>query len=177
LSEQVIVVVTQPAAVVHHILCDRTRDLAPWLSGIDAIDLQSRETMADGSVRCVQSWRARANVGPLLAAHIDAAFLEWLAHTEWRPGELESRWTIEPRFLKTSARCEAKMSCAPAMGGRGTRVSIAFEFVELDRWAGGVLTLTRAILATHLRKLVEAAARLAESEAPGTPGPSNAPAA
>jgi len=166
-SEQLVVVVTQPAEAVHRILCERSDELVRWLTGIDAVALKSRETTADGSVHCVQSWRARANVPPVLAAHIDGAFLEWLARTEWRPGECESRWTIEPRFLKISARCQARVRCVAALGGRGTRVSIEFDLVGLERLTG-VGTLTRAILSTHFRKLVEAAARLAESERTST---------
>ena len=166
MSDQVIVVVTQPADVVQHILCERAHELAGWLSGIDAARLEKRETLPDGSVRCVHAWRARANVPPALAAHIDGAFLEWRARSESRPREYESRWIVEPRFLKSSPLCEGTITCAPALGGRGTRVCVEFDIVGVPESAG-VLTLARTILSTHFRMLVEAAARLAEAEREG----------
>jgi hypothetical protein len=92
-------VVVHPRERVWDALCERTCELAPYLDHIDSAELKSRETTAQGLVRCVHVWRARPNVPGVLAHHIDKGLLEWTGRTEWRAGEYESHWVVEPRSM------------------------------------------------------------------------------
>lgn len=159
MNERLVVVVMQPRARLHDALCERTCDLARYLDGIERAELESRETTPEGIVRCVHRWRARANVPALLEPHVDAGFLEWIGRTEWREGDYRSRWLVEPLFLGTAALCEGTIACEPAVGGRGTRVEIELAITGVQV-PSGAMRLTGSVLATHFRKLVDAATRL-----------------
>lgn len=162
MTQRSVMVVMHPRQRVWDALCERTWELAPYLEHIESAALESRQTTDEGVVRCVHVWRARAAVPALLARHIDPGLLEWTGRSEWRANEYESRWVVEPRSMQPSPLCEGTMRFSPAAGGRGTRVDL-----ELSLCAGpstaGWRTLTSTILATHFRKLVEAAARLIEA--------------
>jgi len=160
-NQRTVIVVHYPPEPLWNALCERTCDLAPYLDDIESAELQSKEETSEGLVRCVHSWRAAIDVPSVLAAHIDKDALEWTARTEWRTGEYESRWTIEPGFMNGSALCEATLRFSPAMGGRGTRLGLELDIFGIDR-SVGYKTVTSAFLAKHFRKLVEAATSLIE---------------
>jgi len=166
-KQRMVMVVRHPRDRLREALCERTCDLARYLDGIESAELRSCETAADGLMRCVHVWRARSGVPPLLAPHVDGAFLEWVGRTEWRADDYRSRWVVEPRFLKHGALCEATMSLSPAIGGSGTRVELELDLDGLQGPAG-FRTITTTILSTHFRKLVEAATRLIEEKPPDT---------
>lgn len=163
MKEQTVIVVMHPRDLIWEALCERTCDLARYLDDIENAELKSKETTPTGLVRCVHFWRARVNVPSLLAPHVDTDFLEWTGRTEWRASEYESRWVVEPRFLKDSALCEAIMKFSPAIGGRGTRIDLQLEVLGTEGLAG-LQTITNTVLTTHFRKLVGAATRLIEED-------------
>ncbi|MBC7780430.1 MAG: hypothetical protein H7125_10035 [Proteobacteria bacterium] len=158
---KIVVVVMHPMPRVWDALCERTCELAPFLEHIERAELKSRQTSDDGVTRCVHAWRARANVPALLAHHVDKGVLEWTGRTEWRAEVPESRWVVEPKSMKGAALCEALMRFSAAAGGRGTRVDLELALVGPQRMAG-MQMLTNTLLATHFRKLVDAAAKLIE---------------
>jgi hypothetical protein len=160
-KERTVIVVMLPRDRLWEALCERTCDLARYLDNIESVELKSKETTPTGLIRCVHFWRARANVPSVLAPHIDTNFLEWTGRTEWRVNEYESRWVVEPRFMKDSVLCEAIMNFSPAIGGRGTRLDLQLEVLGVQGLAG-FQTITNTVLTTHFRKLVEAATRLIE---------------
>ncbi len=147
-------------------LCERTCELAPFLEHIESAELKtkSREAAGDGLVRCEHLWRARANVPPILAHHIDAGLLEWTTWTEWRPHQYASRWLVQPRSMKGSVLCEGTMRLSPAIGGKGTRIELELVLVAPQPSAGWQ-AITGTIVSTHFRKLVDAASRLLQTEA------------
>jgi hypothetical protein len=158
-----VMVVMHPRERVWDALCERTCELAPYLDHIESAELKSRETTAQGRIRCVHVWRARPNVPAVLAHHIDKELLEWTGRTEWRANEYKSHWVVEPRSMKDSALCEGIMHFLPAVGGKGTRVELELAFAVIQRVAG-LRTITSAILSTHFRKLIDAATRLIEDK-------------
>jgi len=158
-----VMVVMHPRERVWEALCERTCELAPYLDHVDSAELRSRETTTQGLIRCVQVWRARANVPAVLAHHIDKDLLEWTCRTEWRANEYESQWVVEPRSMKDSALCEGTMRFSPAVGGKGTRVDLELALVAFQHTAG-MRTIMSTILSTHFRKLADAATRLIEEK-------------
>lgn len=161
MNQRTVIVVKHPPDPLWDALCERTCDLAAYLDDIESAELKSREATSEGLIRCVHTWRAGIDVPPVLAAHIDSDVLEWTARTEWRAGQYESRWTIEPEFMNGSALCEAMLRFSPAIGGRGTRLGLELDIVGIER-SVGYRTITSAFLTTHFRKLVDAAASLIE---------------
>lgn len=159
MSDKLVLVVMHRRERLWDALCERTCELAPYLEYIESAELKSRETTPEGLTRCVHVWRARGNVPAILAHHIDKGLLEWTGHTEWRANDYESRWVVEPRSMKDSTFCEATMRLSPAVGGQGTRVDLELALNGFPRTAG-LRTITRTILSTHFRKLVDAAGRL-----------------
>ena len=162
MKEKTVIVVMHPRDRLHEILCERTCDLARYLDDIESAELLSTETTPQGLICHRQHWRARANVPPLLAPHIDARILEWIGRIEWRTDEYVSRWIVEPGFMKESVLCQAVMNFSPAVGGRGTRLDLELDITGV-RGPVGFQTILGTILKTHFRKLVDAAAKVIES--------------
>jgi len=162
-NERMIMVVMHPRERVWEALCERTCELAPYLDHIESAELKSREMTAEGLVRCVHVWRARANVPAIMAHHIDKGLLEWTGRTEWQANEYQSRWVVESRAMKDSALCEGTMRLSPAVGGKGTRIDLELALPAFQRTAG-LRAITSTVLSTHFRKLVDAATRFIEAK-------------
>lgn len=162
MKEKTVIVVMQPRDRLHQILCERTCDLAPYLEDIESANLLSKETTPQGLNRHRHHWRARANVPPLLAQHIDTGMLEWIGSIEWHSNEYVSRWIVEPGFLKNSVLCEALMNLSPAIGGKGTRLDLELDIAAV-RGPAGLQAILGALLKTHFRKLVDAATKVIEA--------------
>lgn len=161
MKEKTVIVVMQPRDRLWSALCERTCELARYLDGIESAELISTEKTPKGLTRQVQFWRAKANVPALLAPHIDANLLEWTGRIEWRDNDYKSRWIVEPKYTGGKILCEAVMDFSPAVGGKGTRLNLDLEMMEI---AGsvGFQTIMKTILASHFRKLVDAATQLIE---------------
>jgi hypothetical protein len=169
MSERFVMVAMHARARLWEVLSERMCELAALLAHVEAAELESRETMDDGTVRYTHRWRARANVPGVLAQHIDQGLLEWTTDTEWRSDEYASRWVVRPRSMKGAVLCEGTLAMFPAIGGRGTRVE--FDLAVVARQPSrGWTAITGTILVTHFRKLIDAASRLLEEEAPVTAG-------
>lgn len=161
-KEKTVIVAMYPRDRLQEMLCARTCDLARHLNDIESVELLSKETTPQGLIRHRHHWRARANVPPLLAQHIDSKVLEWIGRVEWRANEYVSRWIVEPGFMRDSVVCEAVMSLSPAVGGRGTRLDLELDITAV-RIPTGFQAILGAILKTHFRKLVDAAAKAIEN--------------
>lgn len=160
-KEKTVIVAMHPRDCLQEMLCARTCDLAPYLDDIQSVKLLSKETTPQGLIRHRHHWRARANVPPLLAQHIDSKVLEWIGRVEWRANEYVSRWIVEPGFMRDSVACEAVMNLSAAVGGRGTRLDLELDITAVQIPAG-FQTILGAILKTHFRKMVDAAGKVIE---------------
>jgi hypothetical protein len=144
------------------VLYGRTWELAAYLDGIESAVLEDECVTEDSRLQAVHTWRAKANVPPLLAPHINVDYLAWTALVEWSATDFTSRWRIEPHALKERFWCEADVTLLEALGGRGTRVSIILDIGDLDG-RRGIETLAYQIVSVNLRKLVDAAVRKIET--------------
>lgn len=163
MTENLVMIVMHPRERVWDALCERTCELAPFLDHIESAELISRETMPSELVQCVHLWRARASVPALLAHHVDKDLLVWTVRTEWQTGQFESRWSVMPKSFDDESLCRGSMRLSQAVGGRGTRIDLELELLALKQTAL-LRTMVRTILATHFRKLSEAATRLLEGK-------------
>jgi hypothetical protein len=155
-----VVVVMRPRALVWDVLAERTSALAELLPHIEEAELKSRRASGRGVVRCEHVWRARPNVPPLLAPHIDRKLLEWTTRTAWSRRDFSGRWTVYPTSMKGAALCDGTIRMVPAVGGQATRVELEL-LVHRPLVSAGWHSIASAILAAHFRKLIGAAGRLA----------------
>lgn len=155
---------------------DRLPDIAAMLDDIESVTVVEREDACDGVVRLVNCWRTRTKIPEVLAKVIKPDSLGWLDHAEWNEQDRCCRWTIEPSFLAGSIRCAGASTYAPAMGGRGARVTFEGN-LDIDTAGQTALAgaLTRPLSAAaesvvgtlipkNFRKTLEAAASLLDAE-------------
>ncbi len=171
-----IVVVNHPVDLVWVTVRDRLPEIAAMLDDVNSVTVVEHEDARDGVVRQVNRWRSRTKIPEMLAKVVEADDLGWLDRAEWSEKDRCCRWTIEPSFLPGSIRCEGASTYAPAMGGRGARVT--FEgTLDIDMAGQAALSgaLARPLSAVaesvvsnlipkNFRKTLEAAASLIEGE-------------
>lgn len=116
-------VIKHPRPVVWSTIRDRLSDLAPMLGDVDDIVVQSREETADGAVRLVNLWQAKAQIPASLASMITPEMLAWTDRAEWQPQSWECHWQIQPHFFTDRIHCIGVTRYEEAMAGRGTRLT------------------------------------------------------
>jgi hypothetical protein len=97
--------------------------------------------------------------------------LGWLDYARWNNPELVCTWRIEPFFHPEAIQCSGATAYAPAIGGRGTRVTFEGEVdIDIARLAGLSRAISRPVssivenvvttlVPRNFRKVYEAAAR------------------
>jgi uncharacterized membrane protein len=170
-----IVVLKQPIEPVWETMRDRLSELPPLVDDIESIRVLERHA-ENGKVRLLNEWRSSQSVPVFLQASLGASTIEWLDHNEWDNTARQCRWRIEPNVLRDHIRCEGKTSFEPAMGGRGTRVTIegAFNLAPgavralTGPFEQAVTSFVESIVSTmiprNFRKILEAAAELIRRE-------------
>lgn len=161
-------VVRGPADSVARVVRDRLGDLVAYLDDISAVEVLERATLADGGVRLVNQWRASDRAAPAIVQRVGE--LAWTDEALWQADGLGCEFTIRSPAAP-SLSCGGRVSYAPAMGGRGARVTVegAFGLVLGDAaferlMAGAVETVAGTLIPRNLRRTVEAAALLLERE-------------
>jgi hypothetical protein len=123
---QSVSVIRHPRPVVAALMRDRLSELVPLIEDIEAITTVEREALADGRVRVVNEWQARADVPAALAAVIRPEMLRWTDTALWSAGSGASAWScswsIVPAFQAGRFSCAGETRYGEAMAGRGTRV-------------------------------------------------------
>jgi len=166
-----LVIVKQPLPQVYSMVRDRLPEIAAELDDIAAIVCLEHTRLEDGRHRCTNRWTSSQRIPALLQGHLGAADVSWLDRNEWDDQGHVCTWSIEPSLLAEHIRCTGRTSFEPAMGGRGTRVTLSGEFAlapgALKSLAGPleqpalacVESIVTVFIPRNLRKVVEAAAR------------------
>jgi hypothetical protein len=157
MTTRTILMVKQPRERLRPVLVERTWELAPYLDEIEVAELTEHRA-GDDVHSASHVWRARPNVPPLLAPHIDADHFSWTAFVEWSVHDFGSHWRIEPHALRETLSCAADVTLDEALGGRATRVAIELDIAGLDG-RKGVETIAYRIVLMNWQKLVDAATR------------------
>lgn len=158
-----VLLINYPCMRVQSSLCTRTWELAGHLEEIDTVELHENIRNPAGDHRAVHTWRARTNVPPLLAPHLDVDYFAWTASVEWRADSLISHWRIEPHALRDALTCTAQLALTDALGGRGARLILELAIDGLDG-RQGIATLAYRLVAANWRKLIQACERQLESQ-------------
>lgn len=148
---QSVSVIRHPRAVVAALMRDRLSELVPLISDIEAITTVAREALADGRVRVVNEWQARADVPAALAAVIRPDTLRWTDTALWSADGGVCTWSIAPAFQAGRLTCAGETRYGEAMAGRGTRVDFAGQLEVSARGLAGIT----ALLESQLGRAIE----------------------
>lgn len=146
---------------------DRLPELVPFMEDMEKITQLKRVELPDGIVRLDNLWQANPRLPLLQTAHMKPEMFAWIDRAEWRPPSHECSWRIESRFLPESIECWGVTRYQPALGGRGTRVTIegqlALTAPNLPGLAfldgslvQGFETLASSLIPKNMRKMTEA---------------------
>lgn len=169
-------IVRHPPARVWTTIRDRLPELIPMLDDIEEVLVEARREERDGTVRIVNTWKAKPQIPSVLASIIRAEILAWTDRAEWRPGSLECHWRIEPHFHPERTRCHGITRYEQAIGGGGTRVTFEGVLeVSAASHSGisaflqqstlrAVESFVTGLIPKNFQKLVRAAAELLAGE-------------
>ncbi len=149
---------------------DRLSELAPMLTDVEGIVVQSREDRNDGTVRMVNLWQAKASIPASLAAVITPDMLAWTDRAEWRPQTWECHWQIQPHFFSDRIHCVGVTRYEEAMAGRGTRLTfegnLEVTASNIPGLSGLIETFAIGLIPKNFQKLAHAVAQSLEVEKP-----------
>lgn len=149
-----IIVVKHPPALVGTTLRDRLPELVPLLDDIQGVTVVERHEELDGGVRLVNRWKADPPIPELLASLIDRDRLEWTDEASWNRERDCCQWRITPRFLTEQTRCTGVTRYEPAIGGRGTRITLEGQLDVSVRSLPGITPLLEGAVATGIESFV-----------------------
>jgi len=155
--------VMQPRDRLHTVLVTRTWELGEFLDDIATVEFIQQDTIDTRSRSASHVWRAKANVPPLLAPHVNIEHFKWTATVQWSDDNYESRWRIEPHALRQTLSCDGIVTLSEAVGGRATQVAIDTNIDGLNDQQG-IETIAYRIVLVNWQKLVEAAVRRLANE-------------
>lgn len=155
--------VMQPRDRLHTVLVTRTWELAEFLDEIASAEFIQQDTLDTHLKSASHVWRAKADVPPMLAPHVNLDHFRWTATVQWSDEDYRSRWRIEPHALKQTLSCDGVVTLSEAIGGRATRVAVDARIDGLNDQQG-VETIAYRIVLVNWQKLVEAAVRRLANE-------------
>lgn len=120
-----LVVLQRPHAELWAIMRDHLSDCTGGVADIEEICEVERHVGDDGTVHVVNRWRVRQQMPASVRTMLKVGELAWLDRAVWDPASHICSWTIEPEFLGDHIGCSGETTFAPAMGGRGTRVTFS----------------------------------------------------
>lgn len=123
-----VIMVKYPQAVVWNAIRDQLPEMVPFLNDVASITQENRTEKADGVLQLVNTWKADIKIPNLLKSVIDPDKLSWTDRAEWIEHRRECHWSIEPHFFTEYTRCSGSTQYAPAIGGRGTRITFEGQF-------------------------------------------------
>jgi hypothetical protein len=167
-SFSTLIVLKRPPELLFDTLRDRLSEIAPSIADISAIEELERDSDGDG-VLVVNRWRARQAVPGFLRAQLGASEIAWIDRARWFRDDLVCHWSIEPAIADGAIGCSGATRFAPAMAGRGARVTfegsltIAPDFMASI--VGGFEAPVRSLVESIATTLVPANFRAAAAEA------------
>ena len=148
---------------------DHLPQFAANVADIDEIREIERRIDPDGAVCIVNQWRVRQQLPAALSPVLKVDRFTWLDRNRWDQSSGTCHWSIEPAVFGEHIACRGETGFAPAMGGRGTRVTFAGELDinpgllgTLGSFApmlsGFIESIVTTLIPRNLRAVAEAAA-------------------
>ena len=149
------------------------RDYLPDFAGniADIDDIREIERRVDpyGAVCIVNEWSVRQRLPEALSAMLKIDRFTWIDRNRWDESRGVCGWSIEPGVFGEHIACCGETGFAPAMGGRGARVTFTGELdikpsllgtmgPVAPMLSGFVESIVTTIIPHNLRAVAEAAA-------------------
>ncbi len=171
-----VVVLKHPADEVWRVMRDELEQLAKLQDGIRELRIELREPQGEGCVRVVSVWEAEVSVPALAAPYLDPDMFRWTDDAVWDDARRECRWRIATHHHAERISCAGATRYEPALGGRGTRVTMHGDFhwdlkgfLDVPRVfeAGvtqGIESFVGSMVQRNYRKITEAARRYLDGD-------------
>jgi hypothetical protein len=162
---------------------DWMSEVGPSLENVEQVAMIARVERADGGAALINEWRVNPALPAALNGVVTRDMMGWLDHAEWAPDLSACAWRIEPFFMSEAIACHGTTHFAPAMGGRGSRVTFEGR-LDIDPaalaalpvvWRGPASVAVEMLISTlipkNFRTTVEAVAGLLETRGQPTSAP------
>ena len=155
---------------------DRLPEIGRRIDDLRSIDELERANLTDRNLRIVNRWVAKQDLPLVLQIALATDSISWIDRAVWDESARVCTWTLEPSMRVRFLECAGTTRYAPAMAGRGTRVSFEGQFELNTRLLGNLpggfeQTLSRfaeSVIATviprSLSRAVTAAGELIATE-------------
>jgi len=145
-----LIVLRAPPEPLFAVMRDRLAELVGSIDDIKGLEqLERAET--DRDVVVVNRWHARQTIPGLVRERLGDGEISWVDRARWSNQDLLCRWSIEPSVGDGAITCVGATSFAPAMAGRGCRVTFEGELAIAPEFIGSLV----GPLAGPIRLLVE----------------------
>jgi hypothetical protein len=154
---------------------DHLSEFAQNLADIESIRRIERATDADGIIYIVNEWSVQRALPTSLGAILKIDKFSWVDRNRWDEANQTCSWTIEPAAMSEHITCSGETSFAAAIGGRGTRVTLAGQLDIKPSLLGAlgavgpmfssfIESIATTIIPRNLRAVAEAAAEFCASD-------------
>lgn len=130
------VLVRQPVDALWAVVRDRLPEIVEDVDDVESVVVLERDESDAGCVRLVNEWVATQRIPDVLVPALGTARIAWIDRAAWDAASHVARWSIDPLTLPDAVECTGATTYEPAMGGRGTRVTVRGSF-DLDPAALG----------------------------------------
>jgi hypothetical protein len=164
-----VVVLKRPQQELWLNMRDHLPDFAERIADIESIHQVERSIESDGIIRIVNEWSVQQTLPAALSTMLKIDKFRWTDRNQWNEATGTCSWTIEPLAFGEHITCTGETHFAAAMGGRGTRITLAGELDikpgllgalgSLGPMLSGFIESTATtIIPRNLRAVAEAAA-------------------
>jgi hypothetical protein len=148
---------------------DHLPEYAERIADIESIRQIERSIDTDGIICIVNEWSVHQTLPAALSPMLKVDKFRWTDRNRWNEANRTCSWTIEPLAFSEHIACFGETTFAAAMGGRGTRITLAGELDVRPSLLGAlgsigpmlsgfIESMATTIIPRNLRAVAEAAA-------------------
>ena len=170
-----VVVLKRPQQELWINMRDHLADFAERLADIESVRQIERTIDADGVICIVNEWSVQQTLPAGLSTMLKLDRFRWTDRNRWNEANRVCSWRIEPLAFGEHIACSGDTHFADAMGGRGTRITLAGELDIKPSLLGAlgsvgpmlssfIESIATTIIPRNLRAVAEAAAEFGRRE-------------
>ena len=167
----------QPPEKVWEIMRDRMHETAAGVEDVESVEAKFRREDEPGRVRTLYHWTSAPRLPALLQNQLQPGMLSWEDSALWDDARQVCDWRIRSDYFQDKMICHGTTTFAPAMGGRGCRLTFEGTIQWTDhtlpgigRLQGPVLKLLEGVLAkmipNNFQRVAKAVEQIAGDESP-----------
>ncbi len=160
-----------PVDVIWRTMRDDLPGIVTVADGVRELKVVSRTPQDDQRLHLVTVWQAEVSLPALAAPYVDPDMFRWTDDAVWDEARHECAWSITTHHHASHIRCAGHTRYEPAMGGRGTRLTMSGDFtwnlngiIDLPRGlkegaSRGITTFVSGLIPRNFRRVTDAVAR------------------